>query len=57
MYEFLTMGGYAIYVWSAYAVTVLILIFNLVSPRLQQKKSLKKAQDYYFLQQVTAHDA
>lgn len=32
MSEFLYMGGYAFYVWSAYAVTVAVLVANVVLP-------------------------
>lgn len=31
MTEFLYMGGYGAYVWSAYAVTLVVLLLNIVS--------------------------
>ena len=40
--EFLSMGGYAIYVWSAYAFFVVILIFNIWQPMLARKKYFKQ---------------
>jgi heme exporter protein D len=40
--EFLAMGGYATYVWSAYAFFVLVLIFNVWQPILARKKYLKQ---------------
>ncbi len=32
MAEFFAMGGYAFYVWSAYGLTVLVLLLNVVIP-------------------------
>lgn len=32
MKEFLEMGGYAVYVWSAYGVTGLVMLANVVLP-------------------------
>lgn len=29
-HEFLTMGGYAVYVWPAYAIVIIVMIVNLV---------------------------
>lgn len=40
--DFLAMGGYATYVWSAYAFFALILIFNIWQPMLARKKYLKQ---------------
>jgi len=40
--EFLAMGGYAIYVWSAYAFFLIILIFNIWQPMLARKRYLKQ---------------
>ena len=39
--DFLAMGGYGFYVWSAYAFAALILAVNVVLP-LQQKKTVLK---------------
>jgi heme exporter protein D len=30
--EFLHMGGYAFYVWSAYAIVAVVLVANLIAP-------------------------
>ena len=30
--EFLHMGGYAFYVWTAYAITTVVLVLNVVVP-------------------------
>jgi heme exporter protein D len=32
LHEFLTMGGYAGYVWPAYAIAAVVMIANAVSP-------------------------
>lgn len=35
--EFLAMGGYGLYVWGSYAMTVLVLILNVVAARRREK--------------------
>ncbi|ARU57257.1 inner membrane protein [Oleiphilus messinensis] len=40
--EFLEMGGHGPYVWTAYAVTIVIMIANIVSPILKRKAIIKK---------------
>lgn len=40
--EFIAMGGYANYVWSAYAFFVVILIVNIWQPILARKKYFKQ---------------
>lgn len=37
--EFLNMGGYALYVWSAYAITMVVLAGNLVAAVRKKKKN------------------
>jgi len=41
MTEFLHMGGYATYVWSAYGVTFVVLVYNVVAAvrQLRQRQS------------------
>ena len=41
MSEFLGMGGYAAYVWSAYAVFLIVLLFDALAPLLQRRKVLR----------------
>lgn len=36
--EFFHMGGYATFVWSSYGLTLLVIVFNIVSPLLQRKR-------------------
>lgn len=43
--EFIHMGGYAHYVWSAYAMVALVLIFNFIIPLWEKNKLLNDLQD------------
>ena len=38
--HFLHMGGYAAYVWSAYAITIVVLAFNALRARLTEHHEL-----------------
>lgn len=40
--DFLSMGGYATYVWSAYAFFALVLIFNIWQPVQARKKYMRQ---------------
>lgn len=45
MNEFFHMGGYAAYVWSAYGLSVVVLVLNVIAARkrnLNVKKEIKK---------------
>jgi heme exporter protein D len=38
MSEFFEMGGYAVYVWSSYGITLIVLLANVIGPlRLRRK--------------------
>jgi heme exporter protein D len=39
--EFLAMGGYAVYVWSSYALAVVVLIGNAVHARQRERRLLQ----------------
>ena len=41
LHEFLYMGGYAAYVWSAYGLSLVIMLLNLVLPFKTEKKILQ----------------
>jgi heme exporter protein D len=41
--EFFAMGGYAIYVWPAYGLTLIVLLANIIIPVVQRKQFLNKA--------------
>jgi heme exporter protein D len=40
--EFLSMGGYAVYVWGSFGAAALVLIWNVLSPLLQRKAVLRR---------------
>ena len=42
MNAFLAMGGYAAYVWPAYAVFLLVLVADFVSPMLRRRRALRE---------------
>lgn len=42
MAEFFAMGGYAAYVWSAYALTLVILMANLFAARTRFKSTIRQ---------------
>ena len=42
MAEFFHMGGYAFYVWTAYALVLVVLVGNVVAARLGQKRLLER---------------
>ncbi len=40
--EFLAMGGYGFYVWMSYGISFVVLLFNVVWPKLQRKQFLRE---------------
>ncbi|HEY3858613.1 MAG TPA: heme exporter protein CcmD [Gammaproteobacteria bacterium] len=38
LHEFLTMGGYAVYVWPAYAVALVVIAVNAIAPSLRLRR-------------------
>lgn len=42
MSEFFYMGGYATYVWSSYALALIVLIANLLSPYFRKKRLIRE---------------
>ena len=42
MIEFFHMGGYAVYVWPAYALTALTLAVSLIAPIRRRKKLIRE---------------
>jgi heme exporter protein D len=40
--EFFNMGGYAFFVWTSYALTLIIIVANIVSPILQRKRTIAR---------------
>lgn len=47
MSEFFNMGGYAMYVWSSFGITFLIILLNLLQPLLQHRKALREAEEHF----------
>ncbi len=45
--EFLNMGGYAVFVWSSYGLTLGVLLINWWLPFQQHKQNLKKLKRQY----------
>lgn len=39
--EFLAMGGYGFYVWTAYGIAFFVLALNVILPLMQRKKLLR----------------
>ncbi len=52
LHDFLTMGGYAAYVWPAYAVTLLILMGNIISAWRNNRRILKKLKQQLLLEKT-----
>jgi len=40
--EFLAMGGYGFYVWTAYAIGFIVLLLNLLIPVIQRQQFLRQ---------------
>jgi len=45
--EFLHMGGYAVYVWSSYGLTMLVLFLNYILPVKREKNLINKIVKQY----------
>jgi heme exporter protein D len=41
MSDFFAMGGYAVYVWSAYAIFVVVLVVDAALPQRQRRSTLR----------------
>ncbi len=39
--EFFAMGGYAVYVWSSYALAAVVLVWNAVQPMRRERRLLQ----------------
>ena len=42
LHTFLHMGGYAPYVWSSYAIAVVLLVLNIVLPQRAERAALRR---------------
>jgi heme exporter protein D len=45
--EFLAMGGYALYVWGSYAVTLLVLIAEIVALVMRRRGVIERLAKFY----------
>jgi heme exporter protein D len=41
MTDFLSMGGYAVYVWGSYGAALAVFAWNVVAPRLERARLLR----------------
>jgi heme exporter protein D len=39
--EFIDMGGYGLYVWSAYGITLVVITYNIVRPVLMRRQIIR----------------
>lgn len=46
MNEFLHMGGYGAYVWSAYGLSLLVLGFNILAVRIRNQNVRREVQEF-----------
>ena len=44
--QILAMGGYGVYVWSAYAITLTVFVINLLASFREQRKIKKTIKNY-----------
>ncbi|ADE14030.1 heme exporter protein CcmD [Nitrosococcus halophilus Nc 4] len=42
--EFFHMGGYALYVWTAYGIAAIVLVGNIVQARIRQRRITRQIQ-------------
>jgi heme exporter protein D len=40
--EFLSMGGYGLYVWSAYGIALVVFAYNIIRPILMRRQVIKE---------------
>ncbi len=40
--EFFNMGGYAFFVWTSYALTLIVVMANIILPIMQRKKVISR---------------
>jgi len=45
--EFFNMGGYAVFVWTSYGLTLVLLVWNWLMPYQQHKQNLRKLTRQY----------
>jgi heme exporter protein D len=48
--DFLAMGGYAPYVWGAFGVTVVVMVWELLALRQRRRQALEQARQWRLLE-------
>lgn len=43
--DFFSMGGYGIYVWSSYGITLVALLLNIIIPVIKQRRTMQELQN------------
>ena len=46
MNEFLHMGGYAVFVWSSFGISALVLLLNVVLPIMRRKQLIRDVEGH-----------
>ena len=46
MSEFFSMGGYAIFVWSSFGISLLVLLLNVILPAIRRKNLLRDVRSH-----------
>jgi heme exporter protein D len=46
MSEFINMGGYAIFVWSSFGMSLLVLLLNVILPAMRRKQLLRDVRSH-----------
>jgi len=50
--HFLAMGGYAAFVWPSYAVTLIVIVVNVLAARASHKRALEEARRRIGMQEL-----
>ncbi|MFB3045150.1 MAG: heme exporter protein CcmD [Proteobacteria bacterium] len=50
--EFISMGGYGVYVWSAYGFTIIVLVINVIIPMRRRSVVLRALRQFIVTQTV-----
>jgi heme exporter protein D len=50
--EFISMGGYGVYVWSAYGFTIVVLVINVIIPIRRRSTVLRALRQFIVTQTV-----
>ncbi|MCH6582551.1 MAG: heme exporter protein CcmD [Proteobacteria bacterium] len=50
--EFISMGGYGVYVWSAYGFTIIVLVINVIIPMRRRSVVLRALRQFMVTQTV-----